>query len=419
MLVIFTENRTERFKFSVDFFCKDFFDTEYTLTNDIDEYKNSVGVKINYSNKDLPGWHIKPSSDIWSETIIDDYKPEYSINGDLLVLYPQDTKIGFDLFAMIFWCLSRYEEYQTFDSDKHERFLAKNQIIEGEKVYRKPYLDYALRLAGQMLEIDAEDRYKNMPTLDIDMAFMYAGKFFLRRFTSWWRSKDKLNHLKYIFLNRPHEDPFNFDPVIKEHLSSRPHAMVFFLVGEYGMYDKNISIKYRPMQKLIEGVQHACGIGLHPSYLGNEYPEKWQEEKKNLDSVSKTEIKQSRQHYLKLSFGKNATYDHLLQMGIGDDYSMGFSDDIGYRAGTACSFNWFCLNSNKTKSLRIHPFCAMDVVMKNTLSMSLTQAEKELEQLKKEAQKLKVPFITLFHNESASGYGEWNGWDRIFAKAIE
>mgnify|MGYP000032160127 FL=1 len=419
MLVIFTENRTERFIFSVGYFCKDFFNTEYTLTNDVEEYKNSVGIKINYSNKDLPGWQIKPSAEIWTIGIIDDYKPSYHFRNGHLVFYPQDTKLGFDPFAMIFWCLSRYEEYQKFETDKHGRFLAKNQVIEGEKIYRKPYLDYALSAAGQILELDKKIEYQNTPTLDIDMAFMYAGKFFLRRWTSWWKSTNKIAHLKHLFLNRPHEDPFAFGSILREGLSKKPESRVFFLMGEYGMYDKNISHKYPPMQALIKNVQHACKIGLHPSYLGNDYPEKWQKEKKNLDAISHTTIKHSRQHYLKLQFGENATYNHLILMGITDDYTMGFSDDTGYRAGTACSFNWFCLHSNKAKPLRIHPFCAMDVVLKNTLNLGIEEAETHIEAYKKEAKQLKIPFITLFHNESASGYGAWKGWDRIFAMAIE
>jgi hypothetical protein len=61
----------------------------------------------------------------------------------------------------------------------------------------------------------------------------------------------------------------------------------------------------------------------------------------------------------------------------------------------------------------------MDVVLKNTLNLSLEETEKHIEAFKTEAKQLKIPFITLFHNESASGYGAWKGWDRIFAKAIE
>jgi len=419
MLVIFTENRTERFKFSVEFICSEFFGIEYALTYDIEEFRNCVGIKINYTNKDLPGWQIKPSVEIWEDHISEDFKPSYELKNGNILLFTQDSKIGFDPFAMAFWCLSRYEEYQDFEADKHGRFNACNLVFQIERFYRKPYLDIALINFGQQLDIDKKEAYQNLPTLDIDMAFMYSGKFISRRVTSWLRSKNKIKDLKYIFVNRPKEDPFAFEPVLTNVIKNKSQTRVFFLVGEYGMYDKNISWKYKPLRQLINVAEQICTIGLHPSYLGNEYPEKWKEEKRRIEEICNTKIEHSRQHYLKLEFGENSTYNQLLQLGIRHDYSMGFADDLGYRAGTGYSFNWFCLNTNKVKPLRIHPFCAMDVVLKNSLALNPEQALKQLNQLKKVAQDLKIPFSTLFHNESASGYGDWKGWDRIFAETIE
>lgn len=419
MLAIFSENRTNRFKYALNFVCKEVLGQELTLFHNTQDYQSASGLRINYSHKDLPGLQIFPSAQIWEPTVHPDFKPNSSLQKGHLILFTQATKLGFDPFAMTFWCLSRYAEYQPHMADKHQRYLAQNEEINGEKVFRKPYLDMALQFFAQHLGLSTQGEYKNVPTLDIDMAYMYAGKAFWRKCSSWLRSAHKRKHLSLLFGHKPKVDPLALEPMLGGILNSLPHLHIFFLLGEYGMYDKNIKPSYKPIQQLIKTASQQSTVGLHPSYLGNEYPDKWKTESTTLQSITGQAVKHSRQHYLMLQFGEQSTYEQLLKLGITHDYSMGFATDIGYRAGTARSFPWFSLVTNEQKPLTIHPFCAMDVSLKNALGLNPQEAIEELALFKAQAQEYNLPFSTLFHNESLSGYDSWAGWDLIFSHIIE
>ncbi|NJN34523.1 MAG: hypothetical protein HC817_09980 [Saprospiraceae bacterium] len=68
------------------------------------------------------------------------------------------------------------------------------------------------------------------------------------------------------------------------------------------------------------------------------------------------------------------TYRTLLENGIEADFSMGYADDIGFRAGIATSFFWFDLGRNEPTALKIFPFAVMDVTLKEYLKLSPDEA---------------------------------------------
>lgn len=72
------------------------------------------------------------------------------------------------------------------------------------------------------------------------------------------------------------------------------------------------------------------------------------------------------------------TYRLLVHENITNDYTMGFADDAGYRAGTALPFPWFDLILNKKTTLFVHPFVIMDTTLKNYLQLSPEEAIREI-----------------------------------------
>jgi hypothetical protein len=98
---------------------------------------------------------------------------------------------------------------------------------------------------------------------------------------------------------------------------------------------------------------------------------------------------------------------------------MGFSDDVGFRAGTSQSFFWFDLSKNESTQLKIFPFAAMDVTLKNYLKLSPEAAIETLENLKNEVQKVNGTFTTLWHNSSLSESDDWKNWRNVYEKIVE
>ena len=90
----------------------------------------------------------------------------------------------------------------------------------------------------------------------------------------------------------------------------------------------------------------------------------------------------SRQHYLKLNLPQ--TYRQLIHYGIKEDYTMGYADEVGFRAGTARPFYFFDLPKNHTTNLLIHSFTYMDRTLKDYMNLSKGEVFKLVEELFRE-----------------------------------
>jgi hypothetical protein len=98
---------------------------------------------------------------------------------------------------------------------------------------------------------------------------------------------------------------------------------------------------------------------------------------------------------------------------------MGYSENIGFRAGICSSFNFYDLAQDYETKLRIHPFAYMDVALKNGLKLLPEQAIEEIKQMTDEVRCVGGEMISIWHNESLSNKREWIGWRNVYEKMIE
>jgi hypothetical protein len=103
-------------------------------------------------------------------------------------------------------------------------------------------------------------------------------------------------------------------------------------------------------------------IGIHPSYSSNKNLHELEIEIKRLGKVIKRDITKSRNHFLKLSFP--TTYERLLEHDITDDYTMGYANAVGFRAGTSVSFPFYNIDLEQETKLLVHPFAVMLVCLR-------------------------------------------------------
>ena len=171
------------------------------------------------------------------------------------------------------------------------------------------------------------------------------------------------------------------------------------------------------MQSLIKDISSKAVTGIHPSFASNQMPEKITVEKKRLKEITGDEVTKSRQHFLKLRFPD--TYRNLLAAGITDDYTMGFAEDIGFRAGLCTPFLWYDLKEEKQTGLTVHPFAVMDGTLNNYLKLSPEQAVEKVKGIIQEVKNVKGEFITIWHNETLSDWREWKGWRDVYEKIIK
>jgi hypothetical protein len=159
-----------------------------------------------------------------------------------------------------------------------------------------------------------------------------------------------------------------------------------------------------------------CEIGIHPSFKSNSYEFYLHNEIERLESIIKKRVHLSRQHFLILKFPY--TYQTLIGQEISDDYTMGFADVIGFRAGTARPFKWFDLTKNEITNLTVHPFVFMDGTLNDYMKLTPDQAIKQIDLLYQEVKEYGGEFSFIWHNETIGEYGIWKDWSKVFEYSI-
>jgi len=309
-----------------------------------------------------------------------------------------------DIFAVIFFLISRYEEYYEDNLlDKHGRFQCQNSVAFQLGWHRKLMVHrLALALAKVIKThypqfVYFSPQYEELSTHDVDIAYQYKGKSVWRWSAAVAKALLQLrfthahNYLKTA-LGRNIVDPFdNFDP---ENEQNKP--VYFILTAPYGKYDKNISTKGKVFRNLICQLKETSEIGIHPSYHSSRKISLIEKEKKRLENISQLSITKSRQHFLRFRFPD--TFQALIKAGITDDYSLGWSTDAGFRASIAVSWPFFDLVKNEETALILHPLIFMDGIFNKA------DEQQVINELREEVIEMGGVLIMLKHNSSSNSH---------------
>lgn len=405
-ILIYTETISPRIRYIFDFILNEFSGFEFEFTSDKTVFIQSEYPKVNYSEERISnGVHLISDEFMFENEISDKVKFE-----DL-------NPIG-----KCFYALSRYEEYLPFEKDIHGRFSGK------EKVYKTPFIDQwvldfqeELKLKYPCLEFKKR-RFELILTCDVDQAWKYKHKGLKRTLGAFAKDLFQLNFKEFQTRKRTISgkikdcfDTFDFFKSLLHTKSIEPKMIFFWLMADYDKFDKNNPVNNLHFQNKIREVSEWAESGIHPSYASNLNPEKLKTEIGRLEKITGKKIRKSRHHYLKLNFP--GTYQNLITNGIMEDYTLAYADETGFRAGTCTPFFWYDLTEEKQTGLKIHPFCAMDVAMRNYMKLSTQEATEELQRLKSEIRKVNGQMIVLFHNSNF--HGEWEGWGKVFESLVE
>lgn len=402
-ILIFTDqNISSRLRYVAQFIFEERMGISFEFTQKLDDFERFPEAKINYSFQKIDGAIQLIPSGLLNESALSK---------------TDNFDFSSDLFSLTFFLLSRYEEYLPVPKDEHHRFCASQSWAWKKDCLEIPVLDVRiydfivlLRKHFPRMTVSKTD-FNVQPTLDIDQLFLYKNKSFFRTWAASARDVLGGNFNQLLFrwqtLLNQKPDVWNcLSPLIQE-MENPP--ILFWLLADYGKFDKNIHWKNKAFQAEIKTSAAVCEQGIHPSYASNFSPEKIKIEKERLETILNKNITKSRQHFIKVDLPQ--TYKNLIKYGITEDYSMGFADAVGFRAGTSYDFWWYDLEQEKTTTLRVFPFCAMDVSLRLYMKLQPKEAIDKLMFLKEQIRAVGGNFISIFHNESLSGYGEWNGWN--------
>ena len=378
------------------------------ITTDSLGFELSQGAKINYSeNKYDDSINIRPHTILFDHGIRD-YHLQVGAHERFRKIFFRNTNelIPFDLPGAAFWLLSRYEEYLPYKADVQNRFHHRSSIAYQYDFLHYPLVNHWLEefrkiLAEQFPQLEFRKReYNFVSSIDVDNAYKYKFKGFVRTMAGVLTDKTfaEIKDRFSIILGKK-RDPFDCDDyLIDVHRRLEVWCICFFLLGDYGPNDKNHSASDLRFQKLIKHVADYAVVGIHPSYGSINNLRQLKVEVSRLSNIVHRTIIRSRQHFAMLKFPH--TYQDLLQAGITNDYSMGFTNRNGFRASYCYPYKWYNLDLEAASSLSIHPYCITDNAL---LTASQAEGVPFMDLARpfvEEVKKYGGEMVSIFHNDN-------------------
>jgi hypothetical protein len=430
MLLIYTPHITNRIKYIMQYVFEERLSIEYLITADKQKFiSDGNSLKIIYAKESFDTEVFFKAHDLLFENDIKKFDVPVKTLDNIKILFPHDgdnSALPFDVFAAIFYLLSRYEEYLNEPLDVHGNYDYRNSILFNQKILGVPIVERWIELLKETLVKKFPSlQFKNhtpkfILSFDIDVAYAYKNKGIARTIGGFTKKIIQLNFSEAknqlsVLLNKKKDmfDAYNY--IFSSIKNKKP--VFFFNMGDYGKFDKNPSWKNKKFQELIKAISQKAVVGLHPSYISNTHKNLITSEKNKLEQITGKSITASRQHYLKLKLPD--TYNNLISNNITEDFTIGYSAMYGFRAGTCNSFLFFDLHKNETTNLRLFPFAYMDVTLNNYLKLNIEAAKKIVSELAEIINNNKGIFISLWHNSTLCNCAEWKGWREVFEHTLK
>ncbi len=433
MLLVYVPKLTNRLGYTLNVLLKHVLRMDFSITASDDDFLAFGGMRLCYGQARLGDSLFVKACDLLFETSINDQEPHPWCDGGQWKMFPvygRDLDFDFDLFAATFYLVSRYEEYLPHREDVHGRFMPQDSLAFVHGFLDQPVVDQwavMLRSAIAVRYPDAElpsRSYRFVQTVDIDAAWCYLHKGFFRTFTGtfrdafWRRNWDEVR-LRFRVLAGRESDPFDtFDYIIEHSARSHNSYLIFFsLLADYGQFDKPASCHNKRHRELLQHLCDHAKVGIHPGYASLEYPQNVDVETQRLESILHRTIVRARYHFLRLRLPDS--YRVLVHAGIRHDYTMGYADEIGFRAGISQPYPFYDLERDMESQLTVHPFCVMDTTMQKYKKYTPEEASEAYRRLIDSIRAVDGTFCCIVHNQNLSDYFGWKGWRQVYESMVD
>lgn len=432
MILIYSDRYSSRLRYSLDLIFHTLLGTNYELIHDEAIFLQTVGPKLMYASNPQPQADVVTirAVELLFEKGLKDQQISIGQHNDLKTLFRTSKRysLPYDLFAAVFYLVSRYEEYLPHRSDEHDRFLHTESIA-----WREGFLETAIidRWVGQLRELIVQkwpelglqpNIYRFQPTIDIDQLYAYRQKSWVRQLGGLFKelqlARWQAFRRRLRVMAGGEIDPFDtYDWLNTQHREYDATPIYFILMGDYGLHDNAHNPHNDHFREHIRTLADRNVIGLHPSVRSTMDQSLIDREKKLLEQILNRPVTLSRQHFLKLRLPQ--TYQQLVKRDFTADFSMGYAAAPGFRSGTATPHFFYDLDHESPIKLKIYPTILMDVSLQGYLRLTPDQAIEKSEQLIRECKEVGGTFVSLWHNSSFSTPDGWEGWHRVYRQLLE
>jgi len=428
MLLVYTHKITPRVKYVFKQICTRILGIQVEFTTVVEEFIAHESLKMSYTRQPLGNEVFIKSHDLLFEQGLNDVEINLHIWDQTKCFFPTNEKssLPYDIFAASFYLLSRYEEYLPHVKDEYGRFTATESLAFNNGFLNQPVVDLWTYKFKDILHERFKDfqfpekAYAIQPIIDVPMAYYFKQKGLLRSIggtlNDLIRLKFKRLSNRYLVLAGFKRDPYDtFKWIINKQKTSPYKFIIFFLIGDYSTYDKNININKKKFVSLIKSVADYCRVGLKASYFALHDIEILKKEKKKMESIVNYELEASRNSFSKINLPES--YRNLIELEIKEDYTMGYLNQLGFRAGTCTPFLFYDLDYEVQTPLVIHPFHFIDFALLN--KQSFLDKKEELQRLIRQVKQVNGIFTPIFHNYTFGDDQRWKGFRDLFTLILE
>jgi hypothetical protein len=422
LVKIFASSDVPRLRYAADLILNEILGLSWLIVTD----KRKLGKSpvINYSDEKIAGsFRINPVSLLF-ETGARPQEINMSDCNGLPVFFGKsgDADLPFDIFAASFYMVTRYEEYLKFKPDEFGRFRSADSLAVKNGFHGIPVVDFwAKELAKALIKkfptlTFKRNEYNALLTIDVDEPFAYLGKNLMGNIGGFLHditSKSNSAGHRFGCLRGGEKDPYEiFDYLTESITREKAETKFFFPVGDHSEFEKNPSWKNDHYRDLINSIAERFSTGIHPSFRASTDLNTFGKEHQRLRTILNKDLNLSRFHFLRISMPES--YRNIINSGITEDYSMGFPDEPGFRAGIAGPFRFYDVAEDKITNLRIIPFQVMDVTLSEYKKMSPDTAKEIIRNLIQQTRKAGGLFVSIWHNTSLLDTPECHRWREVF-----
>lgn len=433
MLLIYAPKITNRLGYTLNVVFHSILRTEFSITTDEHYFLEHADAKLAYNDTRLGNAPYIKSDKLLFETSIQDQELGYFEHEGIAALFPvygRDLDLPFDPLAATFYMVSRYEEYLPHHEDMHNRFTAAESIAYQKGFLQCPVVDYWALMIKELIKQHypkfefPQRTYEFIETIDIDLAYCYKQKGVFR--TMMGLARDGLhrrqldevrNRIRTITGHQ--NDPYDtFDYILAIRNKYKGIKLLFFpLLADYGVYDKPISYHNTEFRQLLQHLGDHSKLGIHTSYSALDDPTRIDKEAKRLSDILHRPIVRNRFHFLRFQLPRS--YRALVHGDIRHDYSMGYADIEGFRAGITSPYPFYDLENDIEIDLTIHPFSVMDSTMQKHRGLTPEQAIECYKKIIDQVRAVDGTFSGIWHNQNLCEMQGWEGWREVYETVID
>ncbi|HEY9185439.1 MAG TPA: hypothetical protein VIM94_08950 [Salegentibacter sp.] len=414
MLLIYTHKITPRIIYIFKHICTNMLGISIRFTSKIEEFIAHDGMKLSYGKQALGNELFIQNTGLLMEQGLSEVEIKVQPWGESFCFFPATEKsdLPFDIFAASFYLLSRYEEYLPHVKDGYGRFPASESLAEQEGFLQKPVVDvwaYKFRevLQQRFPSLTKKDRSYSVQTIiAIEHAFSYRNKGFVRSFVGMLMDLGKFQFGKVLdriqVLLRLKKDPFNiFEDLILLIKKHKLKLMFLFQLSDFTVHDRNINPNRLPHRSVIKYVADYSKVGLLLGYYALQNIKTLRKEKLRLEEIVHSPLQAVLNSKYNLSLPEH--YNNLTELEIPDDYSMGYPEAQGFRAGTCSPFLFYDINTEVTTPLKIHPYAFNSNILEEE---PIGKIKSEIAKMLHDVKAVEGTFNSVFKNQDFSDYSD-------------